>query len=416
MKIVRILTLLLTLFSASITLKADTVPYKFSDEEIERFRFESLKDRYDIEGLEYYANEMSKKLNGAILIAVKDTILVEHSYGERRLKSEPPIWNPADYNKICDTTLFDLASVSKQFTAVAVLKLCMQGKVDLYDTITKYFPNLPYRDVTVKNLLTHTSGLPEYFNFKYNLFGSSAFIDNKLLIRVLEKQKPKRNFPVGTRFEYVNTNYAILAELVKKVSGNSFEQYVRENIFEPAGMKNSFFFTEIVGLDKDTKFPPVSPESETTEIKPLPKFIDKVAYGHKKGRKFAKYDRMNGVLGDKGVYSNIEDLLRWANAFFIDYKILPKEWVELASTRKNQLLDGTSPQSIYGYGLRIEESKEHGKLVYHGGLWNGFQHLFLYRPSDNVIIIYLSNYYNKAHSGYSDKVLNIFDGILETEE
>ena len=228
----------------------------------------------------------------------------------------------------------------------------------------------------------------------------------------------KRTFPVGTRFEYVNTNYAILAQLVEDVSGMPFEQYVRENIFEPAGMKNTFFFTEIVGVDPKTRrqIPAVSPESETSDAKPLPRFANKVAYGHKSGLKLAKYDRMNGILGDKGVYSNIGDLLRWANAYFIDYKVLPKEWVELASSRENQLCSGDLPQSIYGYGLRIEESPKHGKIVYHGGLWNGFQHLFLYRPSDDVVIVFLSNYYNKAHSGYSDKMLDIFDGISEFEE
>lgn len=120
----------------------------------------------------------------------------------------------------------------------------------------------------------------------------------------------------------------------------------------------------------------------------MSKFEGRVAIGHKYNLKLAKYDRMNGVLGDKGVYSNIEDMLRWANAYFIEYKVLPKELVELASQRENQLSTGTLPANIYGFGLRIEESPTHGKLVYHGGLWNGFQNLFLYRPSDNVIVIF----------------------------
>lgn len=418
MRLPRHIPLFLTFFITFFTLKADTVPYKPSDEEIRRMLVESLRERYDIEGLEFLANEMSNKLNGSLLVAVRDTVLLLHSYGERRLTAEPPKWNVAEENRITDSTLFDLASVSKQFTAAAVLNLCRQEKIGLDDTITRYFPNLPYKDVTVRNLLNHTSGIPEYFKFKYTLFGSTAFIDNKQLIDVIVRNRFKRTFPVGTRFEYVNTNYAILAQLVEDVSGMPFEQYVRENIFEPAGMKNTFFFTEIVGVDPKTRrqIPAVSPESETSDAKPLPRFANKVAYGHKSGLKLAKYDRMNGILGDKGVYSNIGDLLRWANAYFIDYKVLPKEWVELASSRENQLCSGDLPQSIYGYGLRIEESPKHGKIVYHGGLWNGFQHLFLYRPSDDVVIVFLSNYYNKAHSGYSDKMLDIFDGISEFEE
>ena len=401
------------------SLKADMYSPFLTEEQYVQYLLDTIGDRYDVEGLEFVANDMSEKLNGVMLIAVRDTVLVEHAYGELRLTGEPPRSNPAEDNQITENTLFDLASISKQFTAVSVLQLCAQGKINLDDTITKYFPNLPYDGVTIKHLLTHTSGIPEYFKFKYPVYGSSAFVDNQHLLRVLEKQKYAKTFATGTKFEYVNTNYAILAALVAKVSGMPFEEYVHENIFKPAGMENTCFFTEIVGFDAKhgKKYADVDPKAEDVNVKPLPSDIP-IARGHRKVAVTAKYDRLNGVLGDKGVYSNMEDMLRWANAMFIDYKILPKEWVDLASQRENQLKDGSLPKSIYGYGYRIEESPTHGKLVYHGGLWNGFQNLFLYRPSDNVVIIFLSNLYNKAHAGRSDQMLNILDGIQEetTEE
>ena len=379
--------------------------------------WDTIGDRYDIEGLEFVANEMSEKLNGVMLVAVRDTVLIEYAYGELKLTGEPPRRDVPENNRITETTLFDLASISKQFTAVSVLQLCAQGKISLDDTITLYFPNLPYRGVTIKHLLTHTSGIPEYFKFKYTVYGSAAFVDNQHLLRVLEKQKYAKTFQTGTKFEYVNTNYAILAALVAQVSGMPFEEYVHENIFKPAGMENTCFFTEIVGIDAKhgKKYADVDPKSEDVNVKALPSDVP-IAIGHRKGGVLAKYDRLNGVLGDKGIYSNVEDMLRWANAMFVDYKILPKEWVDLASQRENQLKDGSSPASIYGYGYRIEESPEHGKLVYHGGLWNGFQNLFLYRPSDNVVIIFLSNLYNKAHAGRSNQMLNILDGIQDNEE
>jgi CubicO group peptidase (beta-lactamase class C family) len=379
--------------------------------------WDTIGDRYDIEGLEFVANEMSDKLNGVMLVAVRDTVLIEYAYGELKLTGEPPRRDVPENNRITETTLFDLASISKQFTAVSVLQLCAQGKISLDDTITLYFPNLPYRGVTIKHLLTHTSGIPEYFKFKYTVYGSAAFVDNQHLLQVLEKQKYAKTFQTGTKFEYVNTNYAILAALVAQVSGMPFEEYVHENIFKPAGMENTCFFTEIVGIDAKhgKKYADVDPKSEDVDVKPLPSDVP-IAIGHRKGGVLAKYDRLNGVLGDKGIYSNVEDMLRWANAMFVDYKILPKEWVDLASQRENQLKNGTLPASIYGYGYRIEESPEHGKLVYHGGLWNGFQNLFLYRPSDNVVIIFLSNLYNKAHAGRSNQMLNILDGIQDDEE
>ena len=400
----------------ALTLKADTFTAFFTKERYTQYLLDTIGDRYDVEGLEFVANDMSDKLNGILLVAVRDTVLVEHAYGELRLTGEPPHRDVPENNRITETTLFDLASISKQFTAVSVLQLCAQGKISLDDTITKYFPNLPYQGVSIRNLLTHTTGIPEYFKFKYTIYGSVAFVDNELLLHVLEEQKYAKTFQTGTKFEYVNTNYAILAALVAKVSGMPFEEYVHENLFKPAGMENTCFFTEIVGIDAKhgRKYANVDPKSEDVNVQPLPRDVT-IARGHRKVAVTVKYDRLNGVLGDKGVYSNAEDMLRWANALFMDYKILPKEWVDSASIRENQLNDGTLPKSIYGFGFRIEESPTHGKLVYHGGLWNGFQNLFLYRPSDNAVIIFLSNFYNKAHAGRSDQMLNILDEITEEE-
>ena len=413
----KILFPIVVLMCLAVSLRADTYTAFFTEERYRQYLLDTIGDRYDIEALEFVANEMSEKLNGAMLVAVRDTVLVEYAYGELRLTGMPPRRNIPENNLITETTLFDLASISKQFTAVSVLQLCAQGKISLEDTITRYFPELPYSDVTVKHLLTHTSGIPEYFKFKYTLYGRTAFVSNEQLLRVLETQKYAKTFATGSKFEYVNTNYAILAALVAQVSGMPFEEYVHENLFKPAGMENTCFFTEIVGIDaKHGKtYADVDPKSEDVNVKALPSGTP-IAIGHRRGGVVAKYDRLNGVLGDKGIYSNVEDMLRWANALFIDYKILPKEWVDLASQRENQLRDGKLPASIYGYGYRIEESPAHGKLVYHGGLWNGFQNLFLYRPSDNVVIVFLSNLYNKAHVGRSDQMLNILDGIQEELE
>ena len=404
----------------SLTLRGDTSAAFFSEDSLTQLSIDTLEDRYDIEALEFVAHEMSQKLNGVMLVAVRDTVLVEHAYGELCLTGKPPRRVMRDNNRITRNTLFDLASISKQFTAAAVLQLCEQGKINLSDPITNYFPNLPYSGVTIKHLLTHTSGIPEYFDFKYTVYDSAAFVDNQLLISVLEKNKYAKTFSPGTKFDYVNTNYAILALLVEQVSGMEFEEYVHKYIFEPAGMDNTFFFTEIVGIDAKhgQTYSNVDPKSGYVPVLPLPmgEVVDvPIARGHRGDAKVAQYDRLDGILGDKGVYSNMEDMLRWANAYFIDYKILPKEWVDLATQRENQLNNGALPKRIYGYGLRIEESPEHGKLVYHGGLWNGFQNLFLYRPSDNVIIIFLSNFYNGAHIGRSNEMLNIFDGITDDE-
>ena len=158
------------LMCLAVFLRADTYTAFFTKERYQQYLLDTIGDRYDIEALEFVANEMSEKLNGAMLVAVRDTVLVEYAYGELRLTGIPPRCNVAENNRITETTLFDLASISKQFTAVSVLQLCAQGKIHLEDTITQYFPELPYSGVTIKHLLTHTSGIPEYFKFKYTLY------------------------------------------------------------------------------------------------------------------------------------------------------------------------------------------------------------------------------------------------------
>ena len=371
----------------AVSLRADTYTAFFTEERYQQYLLDTIGDRYDIEALEFVANEMSEKLNGVMLVAVRDTVLLEYAYGELRLTGEPPRRDVAEDNRITETTLFDLASISKQFTAAAVLQLCAQGKLDLNDTITHYFPNLPYSGVTIRHLLTHTSGLPEYFDFKYTVYGSSAFVDNKQLIRVLEQQKYAKKFATGTKFEYVNTNYAILAALVTKVTGVPFEEYVHEHIFKPAGMTHSFYVAQ------RSKHPECS-----------------IASGHYSNGAPLPLYYLDGSIGDKGMYSNVNDLFLWKKALFDDFKIVPEKWVEAAILPENILKNGKFPEDLYGYGFHLEDNPSYGMLVYHGGLWRGFHHVMLYYPNEDIFVVFLSNYCNRAHRGKNMEVLRVLCG------
>jgi len=376
--------------------------------------------------LDSFADVMGKQLNGTMLIARNDTILVERAFGKRELFlsgqgydsvvcANLEQYRNAPDNEMTPLTLFELASVSKQFTAAAVLKLCYEGKMNLSDYLGKYLPDFPYSGITIRHLLAHTSGLPEYFDFPYAYYDSVRFVNNERLIEVLKKYHPAKKFATGCNFAYCNTNYAILAYIVAQVSGMSFEQYVRENLFIPAGMNNTFFVTEIADMKaEDFTAPQIGDKVLQVPVSPhLDLLSTPLARGHWRSGVRTNYDRLNGILGDKGIYSNVEDMLRWANAFFVEYKIIPKEWVEMAGQRENKLANGTCPKQIYGYGLRIEESPMHGKLVYHGGLWNGFHNVWLYRPADHIHVIFLSNYYNYAHVGKSDRVFTIIDSFKQ---
>ena len=374
------------------------------------------------DSLEAFADHLGERMNGTVLIARHDTILLQKSYGYLELyksydgygwlsEKELNYRRRMYANSLINNSLFELASVSKQFTAAAILKLCQEGKISLTDSLHTFFPKIPYGEVTIRQMLNHTSGLPEYFNFDYKVYDTSTFVDNAQLIRVLKREHYPLDYPSGTRFEYRNTNYAILATIVERVSGITFEDYVHDNLFEPAGMHDTYFFTELI--DTTRKWPAAKKGDIYTQCAWInPNINQPVTRGHKKGGNLALYDRLNGILGDKGIYSNVEDMIRWTNSYFIHYEILSEEWVAKASTRQNTLKNGILPKQIYGYGLRIEDSPTHGLLVYHGGLWNGYQNLWLYRPKDKVQIVFLSNYYNGAHAGKSDGVLNIIDNLI----
>ena len=175
-----------------------------------------------------------------------------------------------------------------------------------------------------------------------------------------------------------------MALIVEKITKTSFEQYVREEIFKPAGLHLTCFATELNMKDNYTT-------------------------GHLGNSSECPFHFQNGILGDKGIYSNVDELYCWMKAYLIDYKILPKNIVDQAAQPQNQLLKG-EPAELYGYGLRIENGPN-GYLVYHGGLWRGFQNNMVYRPKDQYIFIVLSNFRNKAPVGVNGRLLCIIDGV-----
>ena len=334
--------------------------------------------RLKIDELSAEIDSLCLVLNGSILVASGKNVLFHRNAGLKRLSDKN-----ANNNQINFNTQFDLASISKQFTAAAILKLANEGKLSLSDLLTKYFPTLPYPDVRISHLLTHTSGIPEYIDKEVS-FNTSIQLTNEKLIAFLVTQKPKSLFSAGSKFKYINTNYALLASIIEKVSGTSFTQYIKTNLLAPAAMTNSCFFTELTANSNICK-------------------------GHSGSGKQEPDHFMNGVMGDKGLYSTTLEMHKWAIDYFMDYKILPKEWIDEASAPQN-IIRGKLPEELYGYGLRIENNPRFGKIVYHGGLWKGFHNIMTFRPSDQFFIIILSNYRNKAINGRTNALMGIWDG------
>jgi len=349
---------------------------QLSTTEINQLFYEANK-QFKSDALTTELEQLCENLNGSVLLAFGEHVFFKREVGFKRLEKKTPD------NAIDSETLFELASISKQFTAAAILKLNEEKRLDLNDDVRKYIDNFPYQDITIRHLLTHTSGLPEYMDFPEKNFKQQDPLTNEQLERYIEQVKPKILFSPGEKYKYINTNYALLALLIEIVTENPFEQYVRAEILEPAGLLSTYYTTE---LDGNANY----------------------AKGHLADESERPFHFQNGVVGDKGLYSSVDEIYRWIHAYLIDYKVLPEEVVAQAAQPQNTIFSG-KPEEYYGYGLRIEDGAT-GYLIYHGGLWRGFQNNMVYRPQDQYIFIVLSNFRNRAMVGINGKLLCIIDG------
>lgn len=294
--------------------------------------------------------------NGAVLIAQNGKILLHEAVGFSNFKTK---------DSLTIQTAFQLASVSKQFTAAAIMMLREQGQLDYSDSLQKFFPDFPYKKITIRQLLTHRSGLPNYTYFCDQYCREQPLpLTNADVIRLMTEKKPAVHFQPNRRFQYSNTGYVVLAAVVEKVSGKSFAEYLDENIFEPLEMKHTFVHDATKDLSGE-----------------------KIATGHTWRKRPVEKTIFDGVTGDKGIYSTVEDLYRWNQA--LDQEVLLKQetlqeaWTPATKTyRYNQ---------AYGFGWRISSDENDRAFQWHAGWWEGFKTYLLRRPSDHATIIVLSN-------------------------
>jgi CubicO group peptidase (beta-lactamase class C family) len=313
-----------------------------------------------------FKNKAKKEgFNGCVLIAQRGQIIYENAFGYADLKTKDPL-------KI--NSAFQLASTSKTLTAAAILLLKDQGKLKLTDSIQQFFPNFPYHNITVKLLLTHRSGL---FNYMYaceqycekpNLYNNGVF-DNKAMMEIITNKKCDVYAAPNKKFEYCNTNYALLALIVEKVSGINFADFMDQHIFNPLGMTNTWVH---------------NPKYDTLHKN---KTIGHTAFGKIEEECYA-----DDVVGDKGVYSTVDDLLKWDQVLYSE-KLLKQKTLDEAFTGYSNEHKG---KRNYGYGWRLIDDGKTPKIIYHNGWWHGYNSLFFRRPSDQTTIIILSNKYSRS--------------------
>ncbi|MDQ3111403.1 MAG: beta-lactamase family protein [Bacteroidota bacterium] len=304
------------------------------------------------------------KFSGCILVAQKGIVLYKKAFG----------W--ADHEKkdsLSVTSSFQLASVSKQFTAAAIMLLHQEGKLDYDDTIGKYIPGFFYHGITIRELLTHRAGLDKYTNICDNYYREkgcepSAFT-NDSAIAIMSLLRVRPFWSAGKKFEYSNTGYVILASLVEKISGMPFHQFMSENFFEPLDMKHTWLTTD----DREHK--------EKTK-------------GYFGKWNWWRDNFLDGVTGDKGVFSSVEDLFKWDRAL--------KNGTIIKTGILQDAFKGYSPELDakrywnYGFGWRTITFEDGANAAFHNGWWHGFTTTFYRGLSDDVTVIILCNKMNKG--------------------
>jgi CubicO group peptidase (beta-lactamase class C family) len=277
-------------------------------------------------------------------------------------------------------TNFRLASITKQFTALSILLLENEGKLSLTDKLTKYFPELKqsYSNITIQNVLQHTSGILDYESLANKQ--DTIQLRDKDVLKLLG-EKDSLYFEPGTKHQYSNSGYALLALLVERLSGLSFSEYLNKRIFIPLKMNNTVAFE-----------------------KGISQIINR-AYGYTKvDSGFVDSDQSlySAVLGDGGIYSSTVDLIKWDKEVNSP-TLLPKEkFYQIFVKGKT-----TSGEDFdYGLGWRLDPYKNHERF-YHTGGTSGFSNIYMKLPEYQLTIIILINLYDYDAKGYAEKIADI---------
>ncbi|CAG5008277.1 Penicillin-binding protein 4* [Dyadobacter sp. CECT 9275] len=340
--------------SKEIITRLDPVPITQPDAETAR-KIQKIEDIFN--------RKKRAGFNGNVLVVQKGKILYQNSFGYGHLREK---------DSLTSQSRFQLASLSKPFTAVAVLKLVQEGRLSLDDSVQRFFPDFPYHGVKIDMLLSHRSGLPNYiYSFPDSVRHGKKYPSNLKVMDWYAKVVPTPqpyNRP-GRSFHYCNTNYCVLAAIVEKVTGDSFSKYLSDHIFIPLGLSSTFLVTDTLALAVKNR-----------------------TVGHQYGRRLEK-DYYDDVVGDKGLYSTTGDIFRFYNGLskglLLDKKLLDEAFkprsFERAGIRN------------YGYGFRMHIKEDNSpRFIYHGGWWKGYNTMLWVCPDSDAVIVVLGNSYNRS--------------------
>lgn len=337
---------------------------------------------YDVENIlsEQKAKELDKKFKRYNKRGVFNGTVLYGEYGQEVFKG---VYGYADFKKKEELTLeseFQLASVSKMFTAAAIMVLKEQGKLQYEDTLTKFVPEFPYYGITIRQLLNHRSGLSRYMSLADKYWPVDKPINNEEVIDLFVQYNPNPYFKPDDGFHYCNTNYALLATVVERISGETFDVFMQDEIFKPLGMDHSFVYN--LNGDSIIRYQ-------------VPVGVSGYRYRGWRAIKVGDY-YLNGVMGDKGVYSCVEDMFKFNVA--LDNGTL------VSSATLEEAFQKGSPgyykrKDNYGFGWRLRDNMD--STAYHFGWWKGFRTYFIRDMKNQRVLIALTN----THKGLSSEAL-----------
>ncbi|QES89506.1 serine hydrolase domain-containing protein [Rhizosphaericola mali] len=312
---------------------------------------------------------LGNNFNGQILVAKNGQIVFEEYDGIYNFQTKSPI---------TPTTSLHIASISKTFTGMTVLHLWEEGRLSLDDTIQKFFPNFPYHGITIKMLLAHRSGLPNYLNFLDVDYNRRHKATNQEVIDYMVTHVPPLQANPDKHFHYCNTNFMMLASIIEKVTGMTFPKYMKDSVFTPLGMMHTHIFEP-----KDT----VNYVMTYNGNRPYP------------------MDHLDVTYGDKNVYSTVRDLLQW------DRSLYEHSFIKATTLKMAYEPQSNERVSMHNYGLawRMLFNKNGDSIIYHNGKWHGTNSVFTRLLQDTATIIVIGNRLDKRIYG-AKAISSIFTG------
>jgi CubicO group peptidase (beta-lactamase class C family) len=334
--------------------------------------------------------------NGCVMALDKGNEVFKKCYGYSNMQTK---------QTLNDSTLFELASCSKQFTAISILMLAEKGKLKITDTLQKYIPELAYKNITIENLLTHTSGLPDYEILMKKHWDKAKFATNYDIITLFNKYNPKTYFKPNANFLYSNTGYALLSIIIERTRGQTYSEFLLENIFKPLTMNHSRVYNtrrvknEIIDnyaygylSNKDLK-KPILTSVNPLILPDLSKEYQEVIY-------------QDAITGDGTVNSCMNDLIKWENALQKNLLVSPSM---LKQAYKEHIL-ASGEKTNYGYGFFLCHGNNIENLAYHTGSWPGYYSIILRFIDSSKSVIVITNTSYENFSSLADYVASLISG------